>query len=138
MKCVIDASFVASLFLPDEAGTQTALIASKFKPGDAAAPGLLQLEVTNILLMARRRGRVSGVDFQRVSDAFEKFPVAYQPALTAEQRASVVRLAEKHALTAYDAAYLELSIRLGLPMGSLDKHLIKAAKAEGVALSVVI
>lgn len=43
-------------------------------------------------------------------------------------------LARKHGITVYDAAYLELAIRRGLPLGSRDSELRKAAIAEGVKL----
>lgn len=46
----------------------------------------------------------------------------------------VLDLARKHSLTAYDAAYLELALRLGLPLASKDAELVAAAVAEGVAL----
>jgi predicted nucleic acid-binding protein len=44
-------------------------------------------------------------------------------------------LAERHTLTAYDAAYLDLAIREGLPLASLDAALVRAARATGVAIS---
>jgi predicted nucleic acid-binding protein len=132
MKYVIDASWVASLFLPDEASEKSASFADQLAVGDAAAPSLLQLEVTNILLMARRRRRISGVQLQQLSDAFDQFPVTYQPPLTSAQRATVIQLAEKHGLSAYDAAYLELTMRTRTQLLSLDDQLVKAAGAEGV------
>jgi predicted nucleic acid-binding protein len=135
MKYVIDASFVASLFLPDEASEKTAVFARELAHDDAIAPSLLQLEVTNILLMAQRRKRITGAQVKQLSDAFEKFPVTLQPALTAEQRSAVLRLAEKHDMTAYDAAYLELAMRLGLSLATLDESLIKASKIEGVKVA---
>ena len=54
MKYVIDASFIASLFLPDEANEKSAALALKVGRDGAAAPALWQLEVTNLLLMAER------------------------------------------------------------------------------------
>ena len=134
MKCVIDASFVASLFLPDEASASDR-IADEMARDSAAAPSLLQLEMTNILLMARRRKRISGVQLGQLSEAFDQLPVTLHP-LSPQQRSTVLRLAEKHGLTAYDAAYLELAMRLSLPLASLDKPLLKAATAEGVASAI--
>ncbi|MGY2437947.1 type II toxin-antitoxin system VapC family toxin, partial [Escherichia coli] len=46
-----------------------------------------------------------------------------------------LRLASKHSLTLYDAAYLELARRLGLPLATLDKELRRAASAEDVAIA---
>jgi predicted nucleic acid-binding protein len=135
MKCVIDASFVAAVILPDEATDRMTALAKTLERDQTAAPALLQLEVTNILLMARRRRRINGTQLKQLSDAFERFPVTYQPSLTAQQRAAVLSLAEKHTITAYDAAYLELAMRLDLILASLDDSLIKAAKAEGVKIA---
>ena len=132
MKCVVDASFVASLFLPDEDNSTSDRLADDLSRDGAVAPVLIQFEASNILLMAHRRKRISGVQLGQLSEAFDQLPITLQPALTAKQRADVMRLAEKHGLTAYDAAYLELSMRLTLPLASLDKPLLKAAKAEGV------
>ena len=54
--------------------------------------------------------------------------------LTLSQATAILDLAEKHGLTAYDAAYLELAERLGLALGTLDIDLRKAAETEGVAI----
>lgn len=132
MKCVVDASFIASLFLPDESSEKTASLAAKLRRDDATAPAVLQLEVSNILVVAHRRKRITGAQVKQLSEAFEEFPVSYQPALTAGQRASVMELAEKHGLTAYGAAYLELAMRDGLKLLTLDEALSDAAQAEGV------
>ena len=132
MKWVIDASFVAGLFLPDEMSEKLAALARDMVKDEAAAPAMLQLEVTNILLVASRRKRISPLQLKQLSEAFEQFPIVYHGVLTSPQCAEVLRLAEKHTLTAYDAAYLELAMRLGLALVSLDKSLIRAAKTEGV------
>lgn len=44
-----------------------------------------------------------------------------------------MQLARAHHLSAYDASYLELAIRLGLPLACLDGKLRAAARATGVA-----
>jgi predicted nucleic acid-binding protein len=46
----------------------------------------------------------------------------------------VHRLALSYRLTSYDAAYLELAIRLNLPLATLDDELIRAARAAGVTV----
>ncbi|MGD0390233.1 MAG: type II toxin-antitoxin system VapC family toxin [Tepidisphaeraceae bacterium] len=132
MKWVIDASFVAGLFLPDEMSDKVAAVARDLVKEEAAAPDFLQLELTNILIVASRRKRISASQLKQLSDAFDQLPIVYHPALTASQRAEILRLAAKHGLTAYDAAYLELAMRLGVGLVSVDKSLIRAAMAEGV------
>jgi predicted nucleic acid-binding protein len=136
VRFVVDASFIASLFLPDEASEATSKLAGQIAAEGATAPALFQIEVTNILLMAARRKRISGAQFMAVSDGLDSFPITLQPPLTVQQRRDVQRLAENHRLTAYDAVYLELAMRLRLVLASLDEALVKAASAEGVKLAL--
>ena len=53
---------------------------------------------------------------------------------TATDEELLLYLSRRHGLTAYDAAYFELALRLGLPLASLDEALVRAAGAEGVAV----
>jgi predicted nucleic acid-binding protein len=134
MICVIDSSFTASLFLPDEANPKSDTLGRRIAERGATAPGLWQLEITNLLLMAVRRKRITPAERLKLLAAIDVLPVTLHPVLTAQQRADVLHLAEKHGLSAYDAAYLELAMRLGLPLATLDEPLRKAAKAESVAV----
>jgi len=136
MKYVAGASFLASLFLPDEYEPAADKLAAKIQTDGATAPGLMQLEISNILLMALRRGRISGAQVSQLLQAVDAMPIVLQSLLTGSQRTDVLRLAEKHDLTAYDSAYLELAIRFSLPLATLDKKLSKVAKAEGVKLAL--
>ena len=81
MKWVIDASFVAGLFLPDEMSDKVTSLARDLVKDEAAAPALMQLEVTNILLTAWRRKRISAAQLKQVSEAFDQLPIVYQAAL---------------------------------------------------------
>ena len=131
MKLVIDASFIASLLLPDEAAEVSAARLKQIEDDGAAAPALWQLEVANMLLTALRRKRIDASQFARLLEAIDSLPVTLQAALTAKQRGDLLHLARKHGLTAYDAAYLELALRLDLPLATFDDRLIRAARAEG-------
>jgi predicted nucleic acid-binding protein len=131
MKLVIDASFIASLLLPDEAAEVSAARLKQIEDDGAAAPALWQLEVANMLLTALRRKRIDASQFVRLLEAIDSLPVTLQAALTAKQRGDLLHLARKHELTAYDAAYLELALRLNLPLATFDDRLIRAARAEG-------
>ncbi len=135
MKLVIDASFIASLLLPGEAAEESATQLERIKEGGAVAPTLWQLEVANMLLTAERRRRIDSSQFSRIVDAVDSLPVALHPALTAKQRGDLLHLARKHKLTAYDAAYLELALRLDLPLATIDSRLLAAAEAEGAKLA---
>jgi predicted nucleic acid-binding protein len=67
-------------------------------------------------------------------DELARLSIETEPALSTVQVKEVLALAEKHSLTVYDAAYLELARRQLLPTGTLDGDLRKAAQAEGVKL----
>jgi predicted nucleic acid-binding protein len=67
-------------------------------------------------------------------DDLAALPIRIDPARTPDQWPPALALAQCHRLTVYDAAYLELAQRTGLPLATLDADLRKAALAERVAL----
>lgn len=128
---VVDASVSAAWFLPDEATpyTEAALQATAECP--VWVPALWLLEVSNLLLSAQRR--------RRIGDAKRRELVARAQALRLNVDREPVAmgmvddLAALHALSAYDATYLELALRRNLPLATLDGALLKAMTAVGVA-----
>jgi len=99
---------------------------------DALVPNLWHLEAANVLLGAERRGVVSAGEIERFIYQLEDLPIHIDP-LTAHQVFSRTRtLAVAYGLSSYDAAYLELAIREDLPMATLDKRLVQAAKKADV------
>jgi predicted nucleic acid-binding protein len=134
MLCVVDSSFTATLFLPDETNDESAALAGRIGRDGATAPALWQLEMANLLLVAERRKRITPAMHKQITEALDVLPITVQSPLTRGQRSDVIHLARRYALTAYDAAYLELSVRLNLPLATFDEALRKASKAEGVAI----
>ena len=61
-------------------------------------------------------------------------PIVLDDETAAQAWSATIQLAERHRLTVYDAAYLELAQRRGLPLASLDQELRTAAEVAGVAL----
>jgi predicted nucleic acid-binding protein len=86
------------------------------------------------LLVGARRKRIKAEQVPRFWDELATLPVDTQPALTLTDAKRVVALSEKHLLTVYDAIYLDLAQRRTIALGTLDRELIRAAKAESVAL----
>ena len=88
-------------------------------------------EVRNSVLMGLRRGRISKSDAEAFLDSLSDLnihlvdPVSYD---------AVFRLAEINALTVYDASYLDLAIREGSRLASLDDALRRAAAKSGIVL----
>ena len=101
---------------------------------DAVVPNLWHLEATNVLLAAEKRGDTTTGEVERFISQLESLPLYVDP-LTANQSFSrIMALARAYKLSSYDAAYLELAVREGLPIASLDKDLVKAAKKADVGI----
>ena len=127
---VVDASISAAWFLPDEATPETEAALQATATHDVWVPSIWLLEVGNLLLSAQRRKRITVAKRRELAAAagalrlkVDREPVAI-PALDA--------LAAAHGLSAYDAAYLELAQRRGLPLASNDKALRAAMVGAGV------
>jgi len=92
------------------------------------------MEVLNGLLMAVRRSRIEPGDTLMLWGRLTDLPIEAEAALKVDRAKAVLALGEKHGLTAYDAAYLELARREQLPLATLDKELRRAAVSEGIVL----
>ena len=90
--------------------------------------------MSNILLTTERRGRIDAAKRKLMAEALRELGVIEQPPTQESVFGAIMELASKHRLSSYDAAYLELAIRLGLPLATLDKPFRAAAEAEGVTL----
>jgi predicted nucleic acid-binding protein len=132
MSAVIDASFVASLILPDEHNKKSEEMLLLASQSDILAPALWPFEVANLLIFAQRRKRISSALLPKLSDAIDALPVMVESPLTSRQRRDVIALANEQDLTAYDSAYLELAMRSGSSLLTLDTKLKRAAKIVGV------
>jgi predicted nucleic acid-binding protein len=132
---VVDASVALAWCFEDEATTWSEEFLERLRQGDRIiVPAHWGAEVANALLMGVRRKRVKPEQPQLLWDELWLLPIDTEPALTAARGKEVLALGEKHGLTVYDAAYLELAHRYGLPLATLDGDLQKAAQAEGVPL----
>lgn len=101
---------------------------------EAVVPHLWHLEAANVLLAAEKNGQLQTGEVERFISQLESLPIQVDP-LTAHQAFSrILSLARAYKLSSYDAAYLELALRAGLPLATLDKDLIKAAKKADVAI----
>ena len=131
MAFVVDASVAASWAFPDEGHPMATSALLRLSADRAQVPSLWWFEVRNTLLVNERRGRISEADataflqdLRRLAVLFDRDP----------DETTVLMLARRHKLTVYDASYLELALRLGLPLASLDRELREAATACGVPL----
>jgi predicted nucleic acid-binding protein len=132
---VIDASATLPWCFADEATGATNAMLALLRTGDEAiVPAHWPVEVANALLIAVRRKRISPEDAHQFLVDLESLPIRVDTTTKNLVRAGVFPMAEQYGLTVYDAAYLELAIREGLPLATLDNDLRKAARASGVQL----
>src|SRR5262249_16637454 len=100
----------------------------------AWAPSLWRLEVANVLEMGVRRGRHDAAFRDATLNDLALLPINTDAETERQAWGATLRLAEHHRLTMYDAAYLELAMRCGLSLATLDNELRAAANAEVVVL----
>ena len=107
-------------------------ILDAMRADEALVPGLWGLDVANVLARAESEGLVSEARSETFIGMLRKLEVSVDAATPTHALAATLQLARRHKLSAYDAAYLELALRTGLPLASLDEKLLKAARKAGV------
>jgi predicted nucleic acid-binding protein len=132
--CVLDASSVLAWCFEDEGGPDADDLIERVAADGAAVPASWSLEIANGLVMGERRGRVKPAESAAFVAMIEELPIVADRATSARALHETMSLAREHRLTAYDAAYLELAMRLGLPLATGDRSLKAAAKRVGVIL----
>ena len=132
--CVIDASLALSWCFEDEATPQTDLLFEYVRDEGAVVPNLWHLELGNVLLQAEKRKRITAEDVATRLRLISILPITTDHETSAKAGQDTLSIARVEGLTMYDAAYLELAIRLGAPLLTRDERLIHAARRRGVAL----
>lgn len=131
---VIDSSTALSWCFEDEASPGSDALFERVRDQGAVVPGLWHLELANVLLQAEKRGRITTADVAMRLDLIAELPITTDNETTARAWREILGLARAEGLTTYDATYLELAIRRGLPLQTKDEALIGAAKRCGVAV----
>ncbi len=129
---VLDASVAASWFFEDEGGDYAASVLEDLNESEALVPTLWPLEIANVLIMAERRGRCSEAEAARFIELLENLPITIDENTAHRATHATYQLAREYGLTAYDAAYLELAMRLGAPLATMDRQLAESARKAGV------
>jgi predicted nucleic acid-binding protein len=131
---VVDASVALAWGFPDEGSAYADGVLEGLDERPALVPALWALEVANGLVIGERRKRLQQADISRFVALLEGLTIIQDERSVNETVAGIVPLAREHKLSAYDAAYLDLAIREGAPLATLDNPLRKAAKAAGVRI----
>lgn len=131
---VVDASVVLAWCFEDEGSPAADETLDRLAEEGAVAPAIWPFEVANALRTAERRGRLDLADLARLRGLLEALPIDVEPADLPTTLGEVLDLARTLELTAYDAAYLALAARGGLPLATIDDGLRRAARTAGVGL----
>ena len=130
---VLDGSIALAWCFPDEKAAYSQAVLDSLTSASAFAPSLWRLEVGNALLMGERRGRVTQADTAKWTTYLNALPVTIDDETDLRAWSETLTLARTQDLTVYDAAYLELALRRGVPLATLDAQLKAAAASVGVA-----
>jgi len=137
-RFVLDASVSAGWIIPDKLSDYAIQVRQRLIETERAlVPGLWAIEMANVLAKAVRHGTLSANDAEQ---ALGQLQILLIPGRTIDMELTtpsvwqVYDAAWKYQLSAYDACYLELAYREGLPLATLDKGLRAAATKAGVAL----
>ena len=134
MPFVVDASVTMSWCFEDGATSYTESVLERLRGSSAVAPAIWPLEVANILLLGERRGRIPRAKTESFVRVLQELRVSAEDKPTATVFGAVLQIGREYGLTSYDASYLELAMRRGLSLATLDHHLADAATRAGVSL----
>jgi predicted nucleic acid-binding protein len=134
-RFVLDASVAVAWCFEDEATKFTENVLDLLSGGaEAVVPAIWPVEVANALLNAERRKRILLAQVTALLQRIAGLPIAVLPIDPARAFEHILPVARQQSLSGNDAAYLELALRQGLPLATLDEQLRRAAKSTGVVL----
>lgn len=134
MSLVLDSSITLARVFPDEWTPAILQVFDDQVVHGAWVPDLWKIELANVLSLSVKKGRMTRKRRDEVLFALQILPVSVDTETGKHVWKKTLTLADRHQLTVYDATYLELALRLTLPLATLDRDLRKAAQAEGVPL----
>lgn len=134
MPLVLDSSISLGWAFDDEDNEQAAGVVQLLDRDVARVSAIWPLEMTNALVIGERRGRISAAEITRFRSFLRTISIEVDPPSISTSFDVILGLARLYNLTTYDASYLELAQRLGLPLATLDQRLAVAAQSLGVDL----
>jgi predicted nucleic acid-binding protein len=133
IRFILDSSLALAWCFESESNDSTEEILDSFGEGTTAyVPALWAWEVNNMLTLAERAKRITAAKRLQKVAFLQSLPIELDEFAHRQCWGSTALLARDHILSVYDATYLEMGVRLNMPIGSLDKELRAAAQKEGV------
>lgn len=134
MAIVLDSSMTLSWLFADEGDEGSDAVLDRLVEEEAIVPSLWLLEVANALLVGERRGRVARSDSVGFIELLEALPITLDLQTFERPFRDILPLSREEGLPAYDGAYLELALRLHVPLATKDDRLAKAAGHLGLTV----
>ena len=131
---VLDTSTTMAWCFEDESSPYADKVLEQLEESTAIAPEIWPLEVSNVLVVAERRKRMTKADSVRFQELLQELPIQVEISTPQRIFGPVLDLAREQNLSTYDASYLDLAMRTGLPIATLDDALKQAATRCGIAL----
>jgi predicted nucleic acid-binding protein len=128
LSFVVDASFAAAWCFEDEVTVSTEAQLDRCARAGAFVPSIWKFEIANLLRTAERKGRITEADADRSLEFLLELAIEDEGTSNVVCWQDVVPIARQHTLTIYDASYIELALRLQLPLATRDKEMIAAAR----------
>jgi predicted nucleic acid-binding protein len=133
-RVVVDASTALAWCFPDETNVYADAVLVALEGSTILVPAIWSLEVANAMLAGERRKRLGPGQVREFTRLLEGLSLIQDTQGIAENVSEVLPVARTYGLSAYDAAYLELALRHGAPLATLDDKLEDAARRAGVGL----
>lgn len=134
---VVDASVALAWCFPDEASEYADAVLTGLAGYEVWVPAVWPLEVANAIAVGERRKRITQPEIRRFLELLEALTVQQDSLPLSASVSNILPLAQAYGLSAYDAAYLEVAIRRGALLTTLDTRLEKAARKAGVEIFTV-
>ncbi|MEW6186769.1 MAG: type II toxin-antitoxin system VapC family toxin [Thermodesulfobacteriota bacterium] len=131
---VVDNSIVMSWCFNDETNRYADIVLDSLSQTQALVPAIWPLEVVNVLLVSERNKRLTKADSLRFIELLSQLPILVEPVPLLRIMGDLLALAKATSLSSYDAAYLDLALRKGVPLATLDTRLTKAANLAKIQI----
>jgi predicted nucleic acid-binding protein len=131
---VLDCSVTMGWVLDSQKTDYTEEVLDSLADNKAIVPSLWELEVANVLITAERRGRITQAQTAHALSLLSSLPILVDPPIAKRGLLTIPALAREHQLSAYDAAYLELTLREGVAIATLDQKLESIAESCGIEI----
>lgn len=132
---VIDNSVFMSWAFTDEKNKKSRDLLKRVEKITVYVPSLWVYELTNVLFVAEKKGRIKKVDTISFLNFIKFLPINIENSSYDIVTKDALAISREHNITIYDASYIELAIRKNLPIASFDKELVNISKKIGIIVA---